>query len=495
MRQLKHLAVKYYPSFGFLLLFCGLTAILYCSPLISDDFEFADNGYRKLSQVLPYVLYYGNGRLLGNIGAVWLINYPLLCATIKSAMICGIIWALPRAAGIQHKPECSVIAALLLLLMNPDIFAQVFTWTSGFMNYVPPTLTMLLCIILVRNSNQISYGRMLLLGMLGFAGQLFVEHATVIHILLAALLVLQYHTEKDSVRSRYALCWLFAAFAGALLMFVLPKIFFLEDNRTIGYRTLHLLDTIKYATTSIILILHTLSRNVVLFCSLSIFAVTLHKTSGRVVSRAGCWYWIYPAISFAFLCINSEFGVLKLLRYILLYGGMLLYIVLFLIDLFKFTDKSTSQKSLILAALAITSLVPFLIISPFGERCIFLCYILLVLIVFCGINFLLEHQQFKVPFTARIVVVITLIFGLILLATEFNMIDRCNTQRDDYIQAQLFEGQTEITIFNLPSRYAFHTYLPEMYYYQNRRWDTDFIIVDYEEWLTITGMEDLRYSR
>ena len=54
---------------------CLLFSILmYLSPLISDDIEFVSMSFPNLSDVIHYSLYYGNGRLLGNISAISLSN-------------------------------------------------------------------------------------------------------------------------------------------------------------------------------------------------------------------------------------------------------------------------------------------------------------------------------------------------------------------------------------------------------------------------------------
>lgn len=486
MKRKGILTNKQWSILGYVFLFCCTTGILYHAPLISDDFEFADYGYAKLTQVLPYVLYYGNGRLLGNIGAVWLINYPFICAAVKAAMICGIIWALPRAAGIQHKPECALLSALLVLLMNPHIFAQVFTWTSGFMNYVPPVLTMLLCVILVRSEGCVSPVRLLVLGLVGFAGQLFVEHATVIHIIIASLLLVLYLKEKDPSRSRYALCWLVAALAGALVMFAIPKIFFLEENRVSGYRVFHLADVVSYAAKSALLMLHTLGRNPILFVLLSLFAKGLRNSRGKGFDWKSCVYLAYPLVSGMFLVIEGTEGVLRAVRYLALYGGLAVYALCLILDIWKYTDRTDNREMLALIGLAVVSLVPFLIISPFAERCVFLCYCLLCLLLLRGLQYLQEKEIFVLAKPAVWLCTAVILGGLVFLGSEFVQMRAYDIQRDTYIKEQMAKGETEITIFDIPSRYAFTTYLAGTYYYDTVRQDTNFTVVSYEQWVELT---------
>ena len=475
---------KYAVAAAFGLLFAVVAWILHKAPLISDDFEFANYGYSRIEQVLPYVLYYGNGRLLGNIGGVLLINYPILCALVKAAVICGIIWILPVALGIKNDPRYMVISAVMLLLTNPDIFGQVFTWTSGFMNMVPPVLIMLSCIALIRNAERFSFGRMILIGILGVAGQLYAEHSTVIHILLALWMVIVYYFEKNPVRRKYALCWLLTAIAGAALMFAIPKVFYLENNRTAGYRHFHFSDLFFYVTKSAMLITHTISRCTGLLLGISIFALLLPRAKGMLVKSG--WYLIYPAISAVFQFVTGDVGILKLVRYVLLYGGLILYVAFLVDDIWKYTSKPVRREMLVFLGVAATSVAPFLIISPFGERCIFLCYILLCMVLLRGLHFVLAQgvDAWFGKITAGGIAL--LLAGLVFLNYEFSRIDAYNTQRDTYIREQIAAGESEVIVYDIPSRYAFNTYLLELYYYREKQHDIQFEIVEYEVWESMT---------
>ena len=78
--------------------------------------------------------------------------------------------------------------------------------------------------------------------------------------------------------------------------------------------------------------------------------------------------------------------------------------------------------------------------------------------------------------------IILLIGGILFLNFEFSRIDAYNTKRDTYITEQIAAGKSEITIFDIPSRYTFGTYLPELYYYREKQHDTKFTIVEYKVW-------------
>ena len=93
---------------------------------------------------MRYSLYYGNGRLLGNIGACILNNNRIVCVIVKVVMILAMMLLIPKVINIKNK-VLEYIIYLMLLGTAPEIFGQVFVWTSGFQNYIPPIVFMLAC--------------------------------------------------------------------------------------------------------------------------------------------------------------------------------------------------------------------------------------------------------------------------------------------------------------------------------------------------------------
>lgn len=487
--KLEHdLKVQWKTVAGYGFLFVVLFFIFTKAPLISDDFEFADYGFTSLSQAIPYVLYYGNGRFLGNLSVVVLINYPVICALVKAAIVCCIIYAVPRAVGFSARSGYGVMAALTVVLMNPNIFGQVYTWTSGFMNYVPPVLAMLLCLGLVRNSTRRSVGRMVAIAVIGLAGQLFVEHATVIHILLAALLLVSYHHKKDSLHSEYALCWLLAGIVGACIMFAIPRIFYIEDNRTDGYRVLHLADMIAYSLKSAVFIMNTVSKSTILLALMSLLGLLLQKC-GKKSKVKTFWYITYPIVSALFSVIDSSHGFLQVARYLLVYVGFIPYALFLASDIWTLAEKNARMEMLVYMILAALSVLPFLVISPFGERCLYLCYVLLSLMLFRGLRHMKDSGLLTIRISHRRICAALIVVCSIFLCCEFAQIQRYNKLRDSYIKEQIALGKTEITVFNIPSRYAFQTYLLNHYYYHEERGDIKFTVVEYEEWEKITSSD------
>lgn len=463
-------------------LFVFLSFLCVLSPLISDDFEFADLALTSVRSLLPYALYYGNGRLFGNLTGVFLINYPIVCAIMKAATFCALIYLLPRVICVSEKSRALIfaMAPFLILGANPDIMGQIFTWTSGWANFVPPMVIGLFCFYLIRSKNRFSPGIAILITVLGVLGQLYVEHATVVQILLAICLLFHYHKQGCTVKFRYTLYWLIAGICGAALMFAIPKIFFLEGNRTAGYRTFHISDLITNISGSFLFALNTFEQCSALLSVFSVFGILSNQGRSPLSIAKKAVYLLVPVFLGIFPYLNVDSGFLATVKH----GFVLLYIVLLLTDIILIKDRQKKISILWLCILAMISTAPFLIITPFGERCMYLSYILLCIAALIGVQYSLENHVINIKAlrsichgaTAAVCIILT--FSLIKIHHYDNI-------RDRYIRQQIAEGQSQVTIFDLPTRYSFNTYLPDLYYYDQQPRDVKFEFIDLEEWMQI----------
>ena len=127
-------------------IFAYFTVIMFASPYLSDDIEFASKNFKTLRDIISYSLYYGNGRLLGNIGVHILLKNKILGAVICAFTITGIIYLMPMVINA----DCFItywLSFLLTIGMALKLFSEVYAWKSGFQNYTPPIFTILLICI------------------------------------------------------------------------------------------------------------------------------------------------------------------------------------------------------------------------------------------------------------------------------------------------------------------------------------------------------------
>ncbi|MDR3313145.1 MAG: DUF6056 family protein [Oscillospiraceae bacterium] len=162
-----------------------------------------------------------NGRYLGNLFAFALLRATWLLPPAKALVLTGILALLQKISGNQDVRFLR-LCAIALLLPCP-LFIQNIVWTSAFTNYEIPVALLLCCAYLVffpktQTSRWKSFLRCAILLLLGFAGQLFMEHYTLFALGLAGFAVL-FHRRKTGRFLLAPSLWLCAAAAGAVLMF------------------------------------------------------------------------------------------------------------------------------------------------------------------------------------------------------------------------------------------------------------------------------------
>ena len=277
------------PLIIFLASFALYSFIAYCSPFTSDDYEFSAYSF-SFSELLNYVLHYGNGRFLGNISTLLIINNRFAQVVVKAAMMSSIIVLIPKVLGTT-SPLAYLSSLLLFVGMSPRIVAQTFTWTSGFNNYTPPIFLSLLILYLFQmpRFRQGKYPLLLfpLVFLLGVSSQLYSEHTTITNICLAFFVLIHALRQKTHHVS-LAVTWLTSALIGALIMFAIPRIFYVADNYSEGYRQLHmngLFDCISTAVENFSTLTDYLLANKLAIALAAVTAVTAivkHSMIGRL---------------------------------------------------------------------------------------------------------------------------------------------------------------------------------------------------------------------
>ena len=156
--KLRSVAKKVYahtPLCVFFIVFVLFAYIAWCSPLVSDDLQFAGYGFTTLRELAHFSLNYGNGRLLGNLLSGILSNNRVLYSLVSGFCTAVIAVMIPKAAGAENNVSY-LLSALFLILCSSEMFSQVYTWTCGFSNYVPPVAIALTVVYLVLNYNKVS---------------------------------------------------------------------------------------------------------------------------------------------------------------------------------------------------------------------------------------------------------------------------------------------------------------------------------------------------
>ena len=122
--------------------------LMLCVPLVSDDLEFSKLRFSGFADLMDYILHYGNGRVLGNLCAITLVKYPVTIALVKALIISCIIFLIPALLGVE-SPSGYALSFFLFASIPQTLFAQVYSWASGFFNYLPPVWITLIILFLL----------------------------------------------------------------------------------------------------------------------------------------------------------------------------------------------------------------------------------------------------------------------------------------------------------------------------------------------------------
>lgn len=479
----------------FLGIFLFLCFVMWCTPYSSDDYEFAALKFDGLDSFLSYVLHYGNGRFLGNIFSVSLVQLPLLAILVKAFLITSLIFLIPSALHF-HSTYSYLVTFILLLAINPVLFGQVYTWTSGFSNYIPPIYFALIIVNLVqhyRPGYHLLYKLIyfVLVVVLGVASQLFVEHSTITNIFLSLLFMAKAIKKQEENRALSCI-WFVSAVIGAILMFSIPVVYYEEGNRAEAYRSLNL-DSISALIFSCVRNALKLSNDYMGTNGLAVCIGAILTTYMTRKNRSDKFNRIFFALcsfSFVFLLFSNEMSVDSwqgdpaVVYHALCAIVVLLPFIVWFISAWTFEDTEFRNKILIILALAITSLLVFLVVSPTPTRVIYQSYILIVAaLLLCLARFACHikepNTQYVKKMLCSIACILVLILGLVFLNCR-NMAQ----MRETHISQEMEKGATSIEIFAIPYDYIFWdtAWCYKYYYYYEEPGDIQFITTDFGIW-------------
>lgn len=126
---------------GFYALFFLLFAlVMYFSPHTVDDAYYDYLNITNLHNMIHFSAGYGNGRVLGNLLAVVLCKSQLFSAIFRSASVCAMVYFLVRLVDDKKGHTELLTASITVLTVGVDglFFGEVYSWISGFSNYIPP---------------------------------------------------------------------------------------------------------------------------------------------------------------------------------------------------------------------------------------------------------------------------------------------------------------------------------------------------------------------
>ena len=464
----------------FVLFFLVFLMILHSLPLSLDDYGFQNVHFASASQALHYVLTFGNGRFLGNSGIIFLMHHLVLGDVIRAAVFAGIAILLPAVLSLHSLPA-RLLSMFLLLTISPGIFGQVYSWMSGFQNYVPPILLLLLTLLLIRESGSCSlfagFCRGLLVFLLAVCMQFYIEHSACMNVLTAFLLTHWLKKKKDP-RFSYALLFLLGALLGLACMFF--AMFFVAPEIHGGVQSYFsdgFFGIMRGLLRNAVLLLGMYSENAVALGTMAIFCSVLlaHFPNAVPAKKRRIAYlsMLGPSALFLLSLIGSVkpfYGKLAAAESLLLVLAMLVYMISVLYVLVCLA-RNTGKQNLICAAalfaLALAAVLPILAVWPTGYRCLFHSSVMLFGAELSLAEELLEcadRQKVKKIISAAMAMVLTA--AVLCQTAVFTDIRRMVSIRNAWLEEQVQQGADEVTLFLIPSPYIYEVWNGEYEHFE-----------------------------
>ncbi len=440
---------------GMAVLFLALLGLCWLFPVTGDDWFREDLGLQLggLGDLMNKVVEQWettNGRILGNILAYSAGGRKLLRELMRSLITFGVVYMTARVSGSKSLKGLLISFAAVLALPR-EMFRQIYPWAAGYFNYVPPVLTLLTALWLVRdvfNGEPVPKGawRALALFALGFVSQLFMENYTVCALFMAAVLLV-WDWIKQRRPSPALLCFFAGTVAGAALLFLSPS-YGIVMTDTGAYKTglvnglSGLIATARENQREVLT--YFISGCPVLFLSFTALGIILfarikkawHDYVAAAALLAGC----------AYFAVNCYTAILPALNPIVAaaWGLALLWGCWRWIP-----DRGRKYQALFLIVSAAVSAFPLLFVQPIGPRCLYLSYVFLL--VAAG-NMLVALPLYKLPGAVRWVVPSLLAAAVIVwVAYVYLPVHSAETQRVELIEEAMDAGEREVELPTYPN--------------------------------------------
>ncbi len=451
----------------FLILFFLMFMLICCFfPYTGDDLAWGTQiGLDRLSNWFDNY----NGRYAGNLLILALTRSRILRIIIESCAFALIVKYTNSIVNKDNKTNILIII-LLLLLMPVTILRQSVAWASGFANYVPSILLILLIINdniqllsmkpVIKKSSVI---KAICYFIISFVGSLFIENITLYNLaLIIAFLI--YEKIKIKKFSLSNITYFVGSLLGSILMFS-NKAYLSVLNNSDGYRTVaH--DNIIFS--SIKTFVKTLSKYIftdniivgIILCICLLLTIFKYKKNKKNISIKiknilnMCTFLILLYL-FNIVYINLPMndsifdGKLKL---VFNCGVSLLFALALIVTIILcVTDKYKSKKILFYICSIIVFNAPLLVITPIGPRLFLTTYIFYILIIIELLDYLYKNKLSKYNGILRTLIILGFVY-LGVIYYSIYIVDKVQTNYIDEVK----DNATVIYLPLLPHQNYLH---------------------------------------
>ena len=424
--------------------------ILHGLPLAVDDFGFQQITFNSFADVLRYVLRYGNGRLLGNIGIIFLTHHLIVADVLRAVILSGIAILLPAVLQVKNR-VLPWLSMFLLLTISPGVFGQSYSWLSGFQNYVPPVFLFLCGLWLVEK-----------------AGSCVSGIAKFLFSLLCFVKEKKYKPYRLTATLFFAGAVLGFAIMGAVTLFSNPLI----QEGTVGhvsYLSSGFQALVYGVVRNGVLLLGMLSENAVMLFLISVFLTIQIMRNKTAFTDRGLFIYplsmLLPALIFLFqlaMGLHPWYGRLAVFESAWIILAWIVYISAYVISGKKLLTLIEINEKLRLtgwlSGAAAFGILPLLFIWPIGYRCLFHSEVALIGAVLLLADEMLfglrpEKERIVCKVLSSVLAAVVICEGMI-----FADIRRMVSIRDNYVEEQAMLGASSAAVFLIPSPYIYEAW-------------------------------------
>lgn len=440
--------------------------LFYWFPLSGDDWTRAAMNHRGLLDHIDSIINNWqtlNGRVLGNLfSTLWIGHFPRII--IRLLCVVG-IWQTTHRIFRIKKSTALIFTLAMILLLPKEIFREVWGWSSGFFNYVPPIVLLLVAMAAFLDKDHFGRPRNVLLFTTTFASCLFMENFT-LYVVLLSIAFAAYHFQKERSLTRV---WplLLGAILGAIVMFSSPIYWRVAQNAD-GYRsaTLSLLD--NWGIFSQFL----LSRNYIFLLGTSLFF--LYRCFSEKTWRGAA---IILTILSLFIALSSMWETQEEVLWINLLVHIAYYLMLLILGIRTLQYDAKSRWAFLIVSLGLL-MGQLLFVSPVGARNFFtpaVFYMMLLILLYKELGESLPLQQKQAKYLLLVLVIIKLLYFFPIYSANY----RTFVERVDRVESAVESGISQVTIPAYPYEDYVHSpgvdKMDHMYYRQERE-DVEIVV-------------------
>lgn len=474
----------------FLVFFC--VAMYFC-PHSVDDTYYDYLNISGFKDALHFSAGYGNGRVLGNFLALVMCKSRLFAAVFRSSVVTAIVYYITKFVD-EKNVFVTLCTGLSLVGIGGLIFGEVYSWISGFANYLPPILLTLIALNFIKYFEKSNKPlAVIMISLCAAAVPLFNESAA-LNCAFLSLAVVLYCIFKQKNKFVLALVYFVSECVGVLVMLYARKN--VHDKRgiysTVDYSSK--LDSIKsiFANAWEVYQKYVLwfPKFLLLFALISVVGILIvyqsEKSRTRFSNFIGTVLAIYPLfLIFCSASQKADFMAQTKLLYIAVVTVMTFLYLFCVLMLFLYIDEKQRAAYIFSFVFAVFNVGYYLVLYPVNSRATYYTYVVFTVLLAILI------KNAKLRFVPKKAVASFLLAGTVavfafLIPLQINIYHMDKIQRE-YIEYQIEQGATNVCVSKLTyTDYYHHSYYDDRLgtvFYKDKPKDVTFQEVPIESWL------------